>query len=89
MTPPPPPPPIKLLNRICIDLKNDPNGSEKNISVKKTGKSYDFYITIPFQLWIGVLAPFCSVHLSRSLFVAALHSLVSIERWKVLKNCLL
>ena len=32
----PPPPPLKLLNRICIDLKNDPNGSEKKrISVKK------------------------------------------------------
>ena len=26
---PPPRPPLKLLNRICIDLKNDPNGSEK------------------------------------------------------------
>ena len=27
---PPPPPPLKLLNQICIDLKNDPNGTEKN-----------------------------------------------------------
>ena len=25
-----PPPPLKILNRICIDLKNDPNGPEKN-----------------------------------------------------------
>ena len=34
--PPPPPPLKKLLNRICIDLKNDPNGSKKKrISVKK------------------------------------------------------
>ena len=23
------PPPLKILNRICIDLKNDPNGPEK------------------------------------------------------------
>ena len=36
MTPPPPPPPVKILNRICMDLKNDPNGPEKKrISVKK------------------------------------------------------
>ena len=27
--PPPPPPPPKILSRICIDLNNDPNGSEK------------------------------------------------------------
>ena len=26
---PPPPKKKKLLNRICIDLKNDPNGTEK------------------------------------------------------------
>ena len=38
MTPPPPPPPLKLLNRICIDLKNDPNGSEKNGFPLKNGK---------------------------------------------------
>ena len=34
----PPPPPLKLLNRICIDLKNDPNGSEKNGFPLKNGK---------------------------------------------------
>ena len=33
-----PPPPLKLLNRICIDLKNDPNGSEKNGFPLKNGK---------------------------------------------------
>ena len=31
-------PPLKLLNRICIDLKNDPNGSEKNKFPLKNGK---------------------------------------------------
>ena len=34
-----PPPPLKLLNRICIDLKNDPNGSEK-----KTEKSHAWMV---------------------------------------------
>ena len=33
-----PPPPLKLLNRICIDLKNDPNGPEKNGFPLKNGK---------------------------------------------------
>ena len=36
--PPPPPLPLKLLNRIYIDLKNDPNGSEKNGFPLKNGK---------------------------------------------------
>ena len=31
-------PTLKLLNRICIDLKNDPNGSEKNGFPLKNGK---------------------------------------------------
>ena len=30
-------PPLILLNRICIDLKNDPNGSEKNGFPLKNG----------------------------------------------------
>ena len=34
----PPPPPLKILNRICIDLKNDPNGPEKNGFPLKNGK---------------------------------------------------
>ena len=33
------PPPLKLLNRICIDLKNDPNGFEKNGFPLKIGKN--------------------------------------------------
>ena len=33
----PPPPPPKILSRICINLKNDPNGSEKT---EKTEKSH-------------------------------------------------
>ena len=33
-----PPPPLKLLNRICIDFKTDPNGSEKNGFPLKNGK---------------------------------------------------
>ena len=33
-----PPVPLKLLNRIYIDLKNDPNGSEKNGFPLKNGK---------------------------------------------------
>ena len=36
----PPPLPIKLLNRICIDLKNGPNGSEKNKFPLKNGKTH-------------------------------------------------
>ena len=34
----PPPPPPKILNRICINLKNDPNGTEKNGFPLKNGK---------------------------------------------------
>ena len=41
------PPPLKILNRICIDLKNDPNGPEKNGFPLKNGKipclSYSHY----------------------------------------------
>ena len=35
---PPPPPTLKLINQICIDLKNDPNGIEKNGFPLKNGK---------------------------------------------------
>ena len=41
-----PPPPLKLLNRICIDLKNDPNGSEKNGFPLKNGKIPCLMMTI-------------------------------------------
>ena len=33
------PPPPKLLNQICIDLKNDPNGSEINGFPLKNGNT--------------------------------------------------
>ena len=36
--PPPPPPPLKLLNQICIDLKNNPDGFQKSgFPLKKNG----------------------------------------------------
>ena len=48
----PPPPPLKILNRICIDLKNDPNGPEKNGFPLKNGKIPCLCIVC---LWLSLL----------------------------------
>ena len=48
---PPPPKKKKLLNRICIDLKNDPNGSEKNEFPLKNGKTPCLIATVPICLY--------------------------------------
>ena len=40
-----PPPPLKLLNQICIDLKNDPDGFQKNgFPLKKKDREAKKYL---------------------------------------------
>ena len=57
----PPPPPLKLLNRICIDLKNDPNGSEKNGFPLKNGKipclssAHELFILLDVRLTMSTV----------------------------------